>query len=246
MPEWAEKQGFADNADAVAGATLFAESGCLNCHTYLGAGGQNLGAPDLSEEGAKGRGIQWQIDHLTNPSSKTPGSPMPSFAALGEDNLKLLATFLEASKGEQKWSDRREARLSAGHRGSGRLGSDVMRVFLGVTGASGAPYAARLLQSLAAAGCEIGLVASAAGIEVLATELYGDPALPRDEVLERFVGDAGEPGHGVRDRRLLEPVCERLGEGRRLRRLSLLDEHRRHARRPGRWRTSSTAPPRSR
>ena len=67
-----------------------------------------------------------------------------------------------------------------------------MRVFLGVTGASGAPYAARLLQSLAAAGCEIGLCASAAGVEVLATELYRDPSLPRDEVLRRFVGDASE------------------------------------------------------
>ena len=70
------------------------------------------------------------------------------------------------------------------------LGSDVMRVFLGVTGASGAPYASGLLQSLADAGCEVGLAASSAGIEVLATELYGDPALPRDEVLERFVGAA--------------------------------------------------------
>ena len=66
----------------------------------------------------------------------------------------------------------------------------LMRVFLGVTGASGAPYAARLLQSLAAAGCEIGLCASSAGIEVLATELYRDPSLPREEVLRRFVGDA--------------------------------------------------------
>ena len=54
VPEWAEKQGFADNPVAVAGATLFAESGCLNCHVYLGAGGQNLGAPDLSEEGHEG------------------------------------------------------------------------------------------------------------------------------------------------------------------------------------------------
>ena len=51
-----------------------------------------------------------------------------------------------------------------------------MRVFLGVTGASGAPYAARLLQSLASAGCEVGLCASSAGIEVLATELYREPA----------------------------------------------------------------------
>ncbi len=67
-----------------------------------------------------------------------------------------------------------------------------MRVFLGVTGASGAPYAARLLQALAGAGCEVGLAASASGVEVLATELYGDPSLPRDEVLARFVGDAGD------------------------------------------------------
>ena len=63
---------------------------------------QNLGAPDLSEEGAKGRGIEWQVDHLKNPGSKTPGSPMPSFAELGEENLTKIATFLEASKGEQE------------------------------------------------------------------------------------------------------------------------------------------------
>jgi 4-hydroxy-3-polyprenylbenzoate decarboxylase len=65
-----------------------------------------------------------------------------------------------------------------------------VRVFLGVTGASGAPYAARLLQALAGAGCEVGLTASAAGVQVLATELYGEPSLPREEVLERFVGEA--------------------------------------------------------
>ena len=68
-----------------------------------------------------------------------------------------------------------------------------MRVFLGVTGASGAPYASRLLHALVQADCEVGLVASASGIEVIATELYGDASLPRDEVLERFTGAAG--GH---------------------------------------------------
>jgi 4-hydroxy-3-polyprenylbenzoate decarboxylase len=66
-----------------------------------------------------------------------------------------------------------------------------MNVFLGITGASGAPYAARLLEELVAAGCEVGLSASSAGIEILATELYGDPGLGRAEVLERFVGGRG-------------------------------------------------------
>jgi 4-hydroxy-3-polyprenylbenzoate decarboxylase len=65
-----------------------------------------------------------------------------------------------------------------------------MRVFLGVTGASGAPYAEGILRALVAAGCEVGLCASAAGVEVLATELYRDASLGRDEVLGRFVGDA--------------------------------------------------------
>jgi flavin prenyltransferase len=65
-----------------------------------------------------------------------------------------------------------------------------VNVFLGVTGASGAPYAARLLQALADAGCAIGLCASRAGVEVIATELYRQPALAREEVLERFVGGA--------------------------------------------------------
>ena len=61
-----------------------------------------------------------------------------------------------------------------------------MRVFLGITGASGAPYAARLLRELVGSGCEVGVCASSAGIEVLATELHGDPRLGRDEVLARL------------------------------------------------------------
>ena len=67
-----------------------------------------------------------------------------------------------------------------------------MRVFLGVTGASGAPYAARLVETLSAADVELGISASSAGIEVLATELYGEPRLPRDEVLARFTEGVDE------------------------------------------------------
>jgi 4-hydroxy-3-polyprenylbenzoate decarboxylase len=62
-----------------------------------------------------------------------------------------------------------------------------VNVFLGITGASGAPYARGLLRALADAGCEIGVCISRAGYEVLATELYGDPSLPRDEISSRLV-----------------------------------------------------------
>jgi 4-hydroxy-3-polyprenylbenzoate decarboxylase len=66
-----------------------------------------------------------------------------------------------------------------------------VRVFVGITGASGAPYAARLVGSLAAAGCEIGVCASRAGIEVIATELYGNARLSPDETMARFLEHAG-------------------------------------------------------
>jgi 4-hydroxy-3-polyprenylbenzoate decarboxylase len=65
-----------------------------------------------------------------------------------------------------------------------------VRVFLGVTGASGAPYAARLLETLTEAGCEVGVCASAAGLEVIATELYGNARLSRDETITRFTEHA--------------------------------------------------------
>jgi flavin prenyltransferase len=68
-----------------------------------------------------------------------------------------------------------------------------VRVFLGITGASGARYAARLLETLGEAGCEVGLCASRAGIEVLATELYGDARLSADETLARMT----EPARGA-------------------------------------------------
>jgi flavin prenyltransferase len=67
-----------------------------------------------------------------------------------------------------------------------------VHIFLGITGASGAPYAARLLTALARAECEVGVCASDAGVEVLATELYGDAYLPRDEVLARLTEGLGD------------------------------------------------------
>jgi hypothetical protein len=97
VPSWIKHNKLPKSA--VPGAILFAKIGCLNCHSYLGTGGGFAGAPDLSAEGAKGKGVAFQVQHLKAPSSVNPGSPMPSFAALGDARLHALALFLEASKG---------------------------------------------------------------------------------------------------------------------------------------------------
>jgi menaquinol-cytochrome c reductase cytochrome b/c subunit len=98
IDEWAEAQGFADNEAAVAGATLFAQSGCLNCHTYSGEGNSNLGAPDLTEVGASDRGIEFFKSYVSNPA-QYGNNVMISYAYLGDENLTNLATFLDASRG---------------------------------------------------------------------------------------------------------------------------------------------------
>ena len=98
VPAWAQRQGLTGNAQYVAGANLFAASGCTNCHTYLGTGSSNLGAPDLSTEGTKGHSVSYLMREMRCPSCVKRGSSMPSFAALGPKNLRLLAQFLAASK----------------------------------------------------------------------------------------------------------------------------------------------------
>jgi flavin prenyltransferase len=75
-----------------------------------------------------------------------------------------------------------------------------MNVFLGITGASGAPYAARLLSTLSQSGAQVGVSISDSGFEVLATELHGDPAMARDEVVARLIdGLAGVTVYDVKD-----------------------------------------------
>jgi cytochrome c553 len=100
VPEWAAKQGFEGNREAVKGAELFAQAGCMNCHPDLGAGTSALGAPDLSEIGAQGQDAAFFQRYVANPA-QFGNNVMPPFAALGEENLAAIAAFLEASKGEK-------------------------------------------------------------------------------------------------------------------------------------------------
>ena len=97
IPKWIKDEQLPKNA--VPGVNLFARAGCTACHTYDGVGGALLGAPDLTQIADRHLGIATQIKHLNNPSSVTPGSPMPSFSSLGQERLRQLAIFLEASKG---------------------------------------------------------------------------------------------------------------------------------------------------
>jgi menaquinol-cytochrome c reductase cytochrome b/c subunit len=98
VPTWAKREGFAGNKEAEAGANLFAVSGCTSCHTYLGAGSSNLGAPDLTSEGTKGKSKQFFHDYIKDPS-QFGNTVMPKFGALGDEKLNQLAAFLVASKG---------------------------------------------------------------------------------------------------------------------------------------------------
>jgi menaquinol-cytochrome c reductase cytochrome b/c subunit len=100
VPTWAKDQGFAGNKQAVAGAEIFAKAGCANCHTYLGSGSSNVGAPDLSDIGAGGRDADYFVRYVSNPS-EFGNNVMPRFEDLGEENLRKLAAFLVASKGSK-------------------------------------------------------------------------------------------------------------------------------------------------
>jgi menaquinol-cytochrome c reductase cytochrome b/c subunit len=99
VPHWVKAEKLPPKA--VPGAKLFAVAGCTACHTYLGVGSSNLGAPDLTSIGTRNLGIDFQVRHLKCPSCVNPGSPMPKFASLGDKRLNELAQFLEASKGKQ-------------------------------------------------------------------------------------------------------------------------------------------------
>ena len=97
VPTWAARQGFQDNQEALAGAKIFASSGCTACHTYLGTGSSNQGAPDLSNEATRGKSKQQLMAYIKDPS-QFGNTVMPKFG-FTDQQLAQLASFLLASKG---------------------------------------------------------------------------------------------------------------------------------------------------
>jgi flavin prenyltransferase len=71
-----------------------------------------------------------------------------------------------------------------------------MRIFLGVSGASGAVYGGHALRALTAAGCDVGLCVSASGAHVISHEVLGrGPRPPEDpgRVIHEFVERYARP-----------------------------------------------------
>ena len=75
----------------------------------------------------------------------------------------------------------------------------AMRIFLGVTGASGALYGGRALAALTEAGHHVGLCVSDAGARVISHEVLGEGPRPGSyrDVAERFVTEFAQPAGAV-------------------------------------------------
>jgi mono/diheme cytochrome c family protein len=86
-------------AAALAGAKITAISGCLSCHRYAGSGVRSGSAPDLTRVGLTKTTAAAHVKRLRCPTCVRADSVMPSYAALGDANLRRIAEFLRASRG---------------------------------------------------------------------------------------------------------------------------------------------------
>ena len=83
--------------EVLQGASLFAEVGCLNCHTYNGQGAAGPG-PEVTDVGTQGRGEDFWVRWVAN-APALGGQGMPPFPNLTDEQLRAIAAFLEASQG---------------------------------------------------------------------------------------------------------------------------------------------------
>ncbi len=79
------------------GKSLFNSEGCIGCHTIDGKGG-SVG-PNLSAEGSKGLSKDWLTVQIKDPKKHDPGSVMPPFSSISEQDINALTTYIESLKG---------------------------------------------------------------------------------------------------------------------------------------------------
>ena len=128
------------------GATLFAAGGLPQLPRLPG---RRLAEPRGARAHGRGHEGAWRPV-----ADRPPRVPELRHARLADAVVRALSE--EQLLASSRSSSRRRRAPAAGSR---RLAPAVMRIFLGITGASGAPYAARLLRELAEAGCEVGVCA---------------------------------------------------------------------------------------
>lgn len=80
------------------GKKLYRQEGCFVCHQLNGEGGKV--GPDLTVEGTRGHTDDWLIGHFKDPPAFTPGSVMPAFKNLTNEQLTALTAFLQSQKGQ--------------------------------------------------------------------------------------------------------------------------------------------------
>jgi cbb3-type cytochrome oxidase cytochrome c subunit len=72
------------------GQTIFKEEGCVKCHVFHGMG---MGIIDLTKV-TKRRSDTWIRDQITDARIHDPGSGMPRFGFLSDDEINSLIEFL--------------------------------------------------------------------------------------------------------------------------------------------------------
>ncbi len=80
------------SSSAREGQSLFQSIGCVGCHSVNGTGGTI--APDLSNEGRRGRTRDWLTNQITNPKSHNPNTGMPAFSTLSDQQLNQLVDYM--------------------------------------------------------------------------------------------------------------------------------------------------------
>jgi ubiquinol-cytochrome c reductase cytochrome b subunit len=80
---------------ATEGRKLYAKLGCASCHSIAGVGGKV--GPPLDHVG-KTRDRAWLIGHFKDPGKYTPGSVMPKFDYLSQQELDQLTDYMQGLK----------------------------------------------------------------------------------------------------------------------------------------------------
>jgi ubiquinol-cytochrome c reductase cytochrome b subunit len=80
---------------AAEGEKLFAENGCDGCHLE---GGRNIGTGPSLIGSARRHPQEWLIQHFKDPKSVSPGSTMPKFDYLREEEMIKLIHYIKSLK----------------------------------------------------------------------------------------------------------------------------------------------------